>query len=223
MKMLVLLSGGQDSTTCLYWAKTICPEVHALALNYGQKHSVEIECARKIAALAGVPFWTVDIPGAFTGSALVDNTLSVSGAHPINPALPATFTAGRNAVFLSIAAGFAYNAGINTIVTGVCQTDFSGYPDCREVFIRAQEAALRLALDWPELKIETPLMYLTKAETWRLAQNLGILDIIVEQTNTDYNGDRSTLHEWGYGERDNPATELRAKGYFEAKEKGWLQ
>lgn len=222
MKSLVLLSGGQDSTTCLFWAKTMFPEVYALALNYGQKHAVEIECARKIAALANVPFWTVDIAGAFTGSALVDWSLPVSGAHAINPELPATFTAGRNAVFLAIAAGIAFNSRIDTIITGVCQTDFSGYPDCREVFVRAQEAALRLALDWPELKIVTPLMYMSKAETWRMAQTLGILDIIVEETNTDYNGARDTLHEWGYGELDNPATELRAKGYFEAKQNGWI-
>lgn len=222
MKMLVLFSGGQDSTTCLYWAKQRASEVVALGFDYGQRHRVEIECAQEIAAAADVEFRVLNVADAFGGSALVDPALSVSGQHPVNPDLPATFTAGRNAVFLAIAAGHAYNRGFDTIVTGVCQTDYSGYPDCREEFIKAQEAALRLALDWPALKIETPLMHLTKAETWRMAKDLGILDIIINQTNTDYNGDRSTLHPWGYGERDNPATELRAKGYFEAKENGWL-
>lgn len=222
MKCIVLLSGGQDSTTCLYWAKLFCPEVYALAFNYGQRHAIELECARQIAERAQVPLWTCDITGAFAGSALVDASFGVSEQHPINKDLPATFTAGRNAVFLSIAAGIAYNNRIDTIVTGVCQTDFSGYPDCREEFIQAQEKALRLALDFPALKILTPLMHLTKAETWRMAKELGILDIIIQDTNTDYNGNRSMLNDWGFGKLDNPATELRAKGYYEARQNGWI-
>ncbi len=218
---VVLLSGGQDSTTCLYWARKHFDEVHAVGFDYGQKHRVELEQARKIAELAGVPYTIYDLRGVLSGSALTEHEKDISAPHDRNPELPASFVPGRNALFLTVAAGYAYNHGIHDLVGGMCQTDYSGYPDCRREFIDAMEKSLSLAMDW-KIRIHTPLMYLTKAETWKMAAELGILDIVREYTHTDYHGDRSTWNEWGYGRLDNPASILRAKGYEEAKAKGWI-
>ena len=218
---LVLFSGGQDSTTCLYWAKQHFAHVEAIGFDYGQKHRVELEQARLIAGMAEVPFTVFDISGTLHGSALTEHDQDVAGAHAINPALPASFVPGRNALFLTLAASHGYTRGIADLVGGMCQTDFSGYPDCRQDFVEAMQQALALALG-AELRIHTPLMYLTKAETWKLAHELGVLDVVREHSHTDYNGDRTTFNEWGYGRLDNPASELRAKGYAEAKAKGWL-
>lgn len=219
-KAIVLLSGGQDSTTCLFWALREFEEVWAIGFDYGQKHVQELKQAEMIAARAGVPYKVFDLKGIFAGSSLVEHGLDVNAPHAINPELPSSFTAGRNMVFLSIVAGYAYNVGADHIVTGVCQTDYSGYPDCRQVFIDAMTNTACKALD-SEIKIHAPLMRLTKAETWRLAAKLNIVDIIVEHTLTDYNGDM-TKNDWGYGKEDNPASVLRAKGYREAKENGWI-
>lgn len=219
-KALVLLSGGQDSTTCLYWAKKNFDMVEAIGFFYGQKHAVEQQQAIKIAADADVPFHTVDLQGVFQNSALVDRSQDVSAQHTINPALPATFTAGRNIVFLAVAAGYAFNKEIENLVTGVCQTDFSGYPDCRQAFIDAMEPAVSLGLG-TIVKIHTPLMYLNKAEIWHMANELGVLKVIVEDTVTDYNGD-DTMNEWGRGVENNPATVLRANGFRTARERGWV-
>ncbi len=218
---LVLFSGGQDSTTCLYWARERFRYVVAIGFDYGQKHRIELEQARRIADMAGVPYDVYDVRGTLSGSALTEHDKDVAASHEQNPELPASFLPARNALFLTIAAGHAYRLGIADLVGGMCQTDYSGYPDCRRVFIDAMATSLSLALD-RDLRIHTPLMYLTKAETWRLAAELGILDIIVEHTHTDYNGERSERHAWGYGKLDNPASILRAKGYEEAKEKGWI-
>lgn len=218
---LVLFSGGQDSTTCLYWAKTRFDRVEAIGFDYGQKHQVELQQARLIADLAEVPFVTIDLRGALSGSALTEHEKDVSAQHERNPDLPASFLPGRNAVFLSIAASHAYNRGITELVTGMCQTDYSGYPDCRRVFVDAMERSLSLALD-VELRIHTPLMDLTKAQTWKLAGELGVLDVVRDYSHTDYNGDRSTYNEWGFGKLDNPASILRARGYEEAKARGWV-
>lgn len=224
-KAIVLLSGGQDSTTCLFWALKNFKEVEALGFYYGQKHAKELECARQIAELANVPFEVVNLEGALGGSSLVDHQKDVNEAHPINPTLPSSFTAGRNMVFLAIAAGFAYNRKAKHIVTGICQTDFSGYPDCRENFRAAMQVTASLALD-TDIVVHAPLMWLTKAETWKLAAELStpendVVEIVRTMTLTDYNGNM-LQKEWGRGERDNPASELRAKGYFEAKEMGWI-
>jgi len=218
---LVLFSGGQDSTTCLYWALHHFKKVEAIGFHYGQKHAVELEQARKIAERAAVPFTVLDLRGLLRGSALTEHEQDVSAAHPLAPHLPATFVPGRNALFLTLAASYGFTRGIHDLVGGMCQTDYSGYPDCRHEFIDAMERALSLALD-TTIRIHTPLMHLTKAETWRLARELGILDVIVELTHTDYNGDRSERHAWGYGRLDNPASILRARGYEEAKARGWL-
>lgn len=223
---IVLLSGGQDSTTCLFWALAQYEEVKAIGFDYGQRHKVELEQAQKIADLAGVPFEVIDIKGTMKGSSLVDHSQDVSAPHELNPELPSSFTPGRNALFLTLAASRAFLQGIPNIVTGVCQTDYSGYPDCRRVFIDSITATLSLAMGM-DFKIHTPLMYLTKAETWKLAKaldkvsDLDVYEIVRTMTMTDYNGNMA-MNEFGMGARDNPATELRAQGYEEALTKGWL-
>ena len=218
---LVLFSGGQDSTTCLFWAKRKFARVVALAFDYGQKHSVELEQAREIAAIADTPLELMNIAGTLSGSALTEHNLDVSAEHAVNAELPASFVPARNALFLTLAAGRAYNQGIHDLVGGMCQTDYSGYPDCRREFVDAQQRALSLGLD-SDIRIHTPLMHLTKAETWKLAADLGVLELVRDMSHTDYNGDRSTYNEWGYGKLDNPASILRAKGFEEAKAKGWI-
>ena len=218
---LVLFSGGQDSTTCLYWAKQRFARVECLGFDYGQKHHVELEQAAKIARAADVPFSICDIRRTLSGSALTEHTKDMNAEHEKNTELPASFVPGRNALFLTLASSHAYNRDIFDLVAGMCQTDYSGYPDCRRTFVDAIQTSLSLAMEC-DFRIHTPLMYLTKAQTWRLAKELDILDIVRTETHTDYNGDRTTLNEWGYGKLDNPASELRAKGYEEAKANGWL-
>jgi 7-cyano-7-deazaguanine synthase len=218
---LVLFSGGQDSTTCLFWAKSTFERVETLGFHYGQKHAVELEQARIIADRAGVPFKVLNIEGLLQGSALTEHEKDIAGQHEQAPNLPASFVPGRNALFLTLAASYAYTRGICDLVGGMCQTDYSGYPDCRRVFVDSQQTTLSLALE-KDVRIHTPLMYLTKAETWKLAHDLGALDVVRELSHTDYNGDRSTYNEWGYGKLDNPASILRARGYAEAKARGWL-
>lgn len=219
---LVLFSGGQDSTTCLFWAKEHFDSVRAVGFDYGQKHKVELQQAQTIAEKAEVPFTVLDIDGILEGSALTEHDKDVSAAHEKDESLPASFVPGRNALFLSLAASHAYNHDITDLVGGMCQTDYSGYPDCRRVFVDSMETSLSLALD-VDVRIHTPLMYLTKAETWKLASDLGVLEVVRRDSHTDYNGDRSQFNEWGYGKLDNPASKLRAEGYREAKEKGWLE
>ena len=218
---LVLFSGGQDSTTCLYWALQEFTRVEAIGFDYGQKHGVELVQAAKIAERAGVPFTVRDLTGLLSNSSLTEHEKDSNAPHELAPDLPASFVPGRNALFLATAASFAYTRGIRDLVGGMCQTDYSGYPDCRRVFIDSMETSLSLALD-AEIRIHTPLMDLTKAETWKLANDLGCLEIVREMSHTDYNGDRSERHEWGYGKLDNAASILRAKGYAEAKEAGWV-
>lgn len=218
---LVLFSGGQDSTTCLFWAKKQFAQVQALGFRYNQKHEVELKQAAIIADKAGVPLKIMNLEGMLHGSALTEHDKDVSAQHELNSNLPASFVPGRNAVFLTVALSHAYTLGISDVVGGMCQTDYSGYPDCRRVFIDSLQTTMSLALE-KDVRIHTPLMYLTKAETWKLAYDLGILDIVRDLSHTDYNGDRSTYNEWGYGKLDNPASILRAKGYEEAKAKGWL-
>jgi 7-cyano-7-deazaguanine synthase len=217
---MVLLSGGQDSTTCLFWAKQHFETVVAVGFDYGQKHKAELEAAEAIVRRAGVPYQIYNVRQLLAASSLTH-----AGAHnassAIDHTLPNSFVAGRNLLFLSIAGSRAAEQGINDIVAGVCQTDYSGYPDCRRATIDAMQLSLSLGLGIGDVRIHTPLMYLTKAETWRLAQTLGIVDIIINDTITDYNGD-ATPNDWGKGQLDNPASILRQKGYEEAKTKGWI-
>jgi len=213
---IVLFSGGQDSTTCLYWALRHYRTVHALAFDYGQRHAVELQQAELIAAQVAVPFKILPLEALshLGGSSLTDNQVKVNNELQPNN-LPNSFVPGRNLLFLSLAAAYAYPLGIRTLVSGMCQTDYSGYPDCRRPFADTAAQAISLAMD-TEFVVETPLMYLDKAQTWRLAAALGCLEQVVSQSHTCYNGNRTTLHPWGYGCGQCPACLLRAKGYTEA-------
>lgn len=185
---LVVFSGGQDSTTCLFWAKREFKRVVALSFLYGQKHEKEVELAREIARKAGVEFEAMDVSfiGKLGHNSLTDTTMLMDQEKPAG-SYPNTFVPGRNLFFLSIAAVYAREHGINHIVTGVSQTDFSGYPDCRDAFIKSLNVTLNLAMD-EQFVIHTPLMWIDKAETWELADELGVLDLIRNETLTCYNG-----------------------------------
>jgi 7-cyano-7-deazaguanine synthase len=219
-KAVILLSGGQDSTTCLYWAKKHFSEVYAIGFNYGQMHVKELEQAQKIAADAEVPYKIFNVEKLLAKSSLTEKT-DHNVQSNINAELPASFTSGRNLLFLTIAGAYCAEIGATDIVTGVCQTDYSGYPDCRRTTIDALQTALSLGLGIGDIRVHTPLMYLSKAETWRMARDYDCLNVIINDTLTDYNGDM-TQNEWGMGVNNNPATALRVKGYYEAKEKSWI-
>ena len=205
-KALVVFSGGQDSTTCLFWAKKQFREVHALSFIYGQKHVKEVELARAIAAKAGVHFDVMDVSfiGKLGHNSLTDTTMTMDAEKPAD-GVPNTFVPGRNLFFLSIAAVYARERGIRHLVTGVSQTDFSGYPDCRDNFIRSLNVTLNLAME-EQFVIHTPLMWIDKAATWALADELGVLDLVRNETLTCYNGIL------GDGCGHCPACKLRREG-----------
>ncbi|MBQ7823216.1 MAG: 7-cyano-7-deazaguanine synthase QueC [Bacteroidaceae bacterium] len=215
-KAVVVFSGGQDSTTCLFWALKNFKHVIALCFRYGQKHVREVDVARSIADNAGVEFFEMDMPliGAIGRNSLTDASLKMDADKP-EDSFPNTFVPGRNLFFLSIAAVFARERGIFDLVTGVSQTDFSGYPDCRDSFIRSLNVSLNLAMD-EQFVIHTPLMWKDKARTWELADELGVFDIIRTQTLTCYNGIP------GDGCGECPACRLRQRGldqYLSRKKK----
>ncbi|MGL4518151.1 MAG: 7-cyano-7-deazaguanine synthase QueC [Phocaeicola sp.] len=203
---LVVFSGGQDSTTCLYWALKRFKKVYALSFIYGQKHVKEVDLARSIAQKAGVEFEAMDVSflGSLGRNSLTDPTLVMDQEKPTD-SFPNTFVPGRNLFFLSIAAVFAREKGINHIVTGVSQTDFSGYPDCRDAFIKSLNVTLNLAMD-EQFVLHTPLMWIDKTETWALADELGVLELIRQDTLTCYNGVQ------GDGCGECPACKLRREG-----------
>lgn len=206
---LVVFSGGQDSTTCLYWAKQRFEKVHALSFLYGQKHQKEVTLAREIAHQAGVTFEAMDLSfiGQLAKNSLTDSTLPMDQEKP-EEGVPNTFVPGRNLFFLSIAAVYARERGINHLVTGVSQTDFSGYPDCRDMFIKSLNVTLNLAMD-EQFVLHTPLMWMDKAQTWALADELGIVDLVRTHTLTCYNGIQ------GDGCGHCPACKLRQQGLEE--------
>lgn len=203
---LVCLSGGQDSTTCLYWALKHFTHVEAVCFSYGQKHALEVEVARRIAEKAGVAFSLLDLSllGQMTHNALTDASVVMDKEKPAD-ALPNTFVPGRNMLFLTLAAIKAYEKGIRNLVTGVSQTDFSGYPDCRDTFIRSLNVSLNLAME-SQFVIHTPLMWLDKEQEWELADELGVFDLVRNETLTCYNGVMAD----GCGEC--PACKLRRAG-----------
>lgn len=203
---LVVFSGGQDSTTCLFWAKKHFKEVYALSFLYGQKHEKEVELARAIAQKAGVHFDVMDVSfiGHLGRNSLTDTTIKMDEEKP-EGSFPNTFVPGRNLFFLSIAAVYAREHGIFHLVTGVSQTDFSGYPDCRDSFIKSLNVTLNLAMD-EQFVIHTPLMWIDKAQTWALADELGVLELIRTETLTCYNGIQ------GDGCGHCPACKLRREG-----------
>lgn len=205
-KVLVVFSGGQDSTTCLFWAKKHFKEVHALTFRYGQKHVQEVDVARSIAQKAGVDWDVMDVSfiSKIGTSSLTDASIEMDQVKPVD-SFPNTFVPGRNMFFLGIAAVYARERGINHMVTGVSQTDFSGYPDCRDAFIKSLNVTLNLAMD-EQFVIHTPLMWIDKCETWAMADRLGVLDIVRNETLTCYNGVK------GDGCGHCPACRLRREG-----------
>jgi 7-cyano-7-deazaguanine synthase len=220
---LVLFSGGQDSTTCLAHALKTYERVETIAFDYRQRHHVELEA--RVTVLSEIrrqfPQWApklgqdhqldLAVLGHVSETSLTRETafkMEASG-------LPNTFVPGRNLLFLTLAAAVAYRRDLEVIVTGVCETDFSGYPDCRDDTMKAMQLALSLGMD-KRFLIETPLMWIDKADTWRLAESLGgrpLVDLIIEHTHTCYLGDRAHRHPWGYGCGSCPACELRARGF----------
>ena len=221
---LVVFSGGQDSTTCLFWAKKHFKKVYALSFLYGQKHVKEVELARNIARKAEVGFEVMDVSfiGHLGKNSLTDSSVRMDEEKP-EGSFPNTFVPGRNLFFLSVAAVYARERGISHIVTGVSQTDFSGYPDCRDAFIKSLNVTLNLAMD-DQFVIHTPLMWIDKAQTWALADELGVLDLVRNETLTCYNGVP------GDGCGHCPACRLRREGlekYLATKKKsvglGWKE
>jgi 7-cyano-7-deazaguanine synthase len=207
-KALVVFSGGQDSTTCLAWAKKHFEEVEAVTFNYNQRHKLEIECAKKIAQDFSVRHHILDLGllNQLAPNALTRTDIAITFGDEQN--LPSTFVDGRNLLFLSFAAILAKQIGTGHIVTGVCETDYSGYPDCRDSFIKSLNVTLNLAMDYPFV-IHTPLMWLDKKETWKLADELGVFEYIQRETLTCYNGIV------GAGCGECPACHLRSKGLSE--------
>ncbi|WP_066685629.1 7-cyano-7-deazaguanine synthase QueC [Caulobacter sp. CCH9-E1] len=222
---LVLFSGGQDSSVCLAWALERYGRVETVGFDYGQRHAVEMEARQAVRReiAARFPQWAgrlgedhvLDIKsfGAVAQSALTaDRAIEMT-----ERGLPSTFVPGRNLVFLIYAAALADRRGIDALVGGMCETDFSGYPDCRRDTLDAMQSALNLGMD-RNFRVETPLMWLTKAQTWALSKSLGgeeLVRLIVEESHTCYQGERDVLHPWGHGCGVCPACELREKGYAE--------
>jgi len=222
-KALVLFSGGQDSSIALAWALTRYAHVETVGFRYGQRHGVELDARREVrsAMAAAFPEWAaklgedtlVDAGGLKDlGETAMTHEAEIAMA---DDGLPTTFVPGRNLVFLALAGGLAYRRDLGVLVGGMCETDFSGYPDCRETALNAQLHALSLGMD-ANFTLATPLMHIDKAESWRLAESLGgvkLVDLIVEHSHTCYKGSRETRHPWGYGCGECPACQLRANGW----------
>ena len=220
---LVLFSGGQDSTTCVAWALNRFDTVETVGFDYGQRHAAEMVARPRVldrlraikdrwrGTLGEDHVLPIDTMKAIGGTALTDNVEFAMGKS----GLPTSFVPGRNIFFLTAAAALAYRRGITDLVGGMCETDYSGYPDCRDETIKATARTLALAMNCA-MEIHTPLMWIDKAETWRLAESLGghaLVELIVEETVTCYRGDRTHRHAWGYGCAACPACELRARGF----------
>ena len=220
---LVLFSGGQDSTACLAWALDRHARVETVGFDYGQRHRIELDCRALVREQlrSHFPQWRdklgddhlldLSLLGQISDTALTDARAIEIGAS----GLPNTFVPGRNLLFFTFAAALAYRRGVSVLVGGMCETDFSGYPDCRDNTLKALQVALSLGMDTP-MTVETPLMWLDKAQTWALADSLGgeaLTELIIEHTHTCYLGERSQRHAWGYGCGQCPACELRARGY----------
>lgn len=213
---VVVLSGGQDSVTCLGLALNNYEKVYAVGFAYGQRHTVELACAEQICKENNVQFVIFEIPALRTigNSALIGDEGDVNARHSQHDNLPASFVPNRNAMFLTTAHAYAQKVGAQYVVTGVCETDYSGYPDCRRVFIDTLQTALNVGYE-TDIQFVTPLMQLNKAETFELADKVGFLATVIEQSHTCYNGVRRHLHDWGYGCGECPACKLREKGYKE--------
>jgi 7-cyano-7-deazaguanine synthase len=226
-RALVLFSGGQDSTACLAWALDRYAHVETIGFDYGQRHAVELECRQRVRAALQEKFpqWKAKLGddhlldlallGQISDTAMTDTRAIELTAQ----GLPNTFVPGRNLLFFTFAAAVAYRRGLSVLVGGMCETDYSGYPDCRDNTLKALQVAVSLGLDAP-MTIETPLMWLDKAQTWALADEIGgetLVELTIEHTHTCYLGERAQRHAWGYGCGMCPACELRRRGY-----EGWL-
>lgn len=222
---LVLFSGGQDSTTCLAWALSHYDHVETIGFDYGQRHAIELTLRPQLlnslrvmneawrSKLGEDHMIDLSVLGTISDTALTRDTAITMQEN----GLPNTFVPGRNLLFLTVAAALAYRRGIHVIVGGMCETDYSGYPDCRDDTMRALQTALRLGMA-TEVELQTPLMWLNKAQSWTLAEELGgaaLVELIRADTHTCYLGERGTLHDWGHGCGKCPACELRANGYKE--------
>ena len=220
---MVLFSGGQDSTVCLAWALNTFSKVHTIGFDYGQRHAVELECRQQV--LNNIGQIHQDWPQRLGDDQLIDmpfiktlgeTAMTTETAIKYDASgLPNTFVPGRNVFFFTTAAAVAYRLGVDNLVGGMCETDYSGYPDCRNQSIQQLANALSLSMD-SDLTIHTPLMWIDKTATWNMADEIGgqaLTELIIEHTHTCYIGDRTTLHPWGYGCNDCPACELRANGY----------
>lgn len=222
-KALVLFSGGQDSTTCLAWALERYAHVETIGYAYGQRHSVELQCRQTVLnrLRRDFPQWSVklgedhmldlSVLGQISDTALTqDKAIALQKCG-----LPNTFVPARNILFFTFASAVAYRRGLEVLVGGMCETDYSGYPDCRDNTLKSLQVAMSLGLEAP-MVVETPLMWLDKEATWSLAESLGgdaLIEIIKQDTHTCYMGDRSVQHDWGFGCGDCPACDLRSKGY----------
>ncbi|WP_158806058.1 MULTISPECIES: 7-cyano-7-deazaguanine synthase QueC [unclassified Acidisoma] len=221
---LVMFSGGQDSTTCLAWALDRYRQVETVGFNYGQRHAVELECRAPVReAIGTIGDWgsrlgsdhLVDLRGALAGVGATAMTAAVA-IEATAQNLPNTFVPGRNLMFLTAAAGIAWRRGIKRIIGGMCETDYSGYPDCRDDTIKAMQVALNLGMQ-TRFVVEMPLMWIDKAATWAMAQSLGgqaLIEVVSELTHSCYLGDRRHRHDWGYGCGNCPACDLRASGWM---------
>lgn len=222
-RALVLFSGGQDSTTCLAWALDRYDYVETIGFDYGQRHAVELECRTRVIAQlrSQFPKWgdrlgsdhmlNLSVLGEISDTALTSERAIAFNKN----GLPNTFVPGRNLLFFTFAATVAYRRGLQVLVGGMCETDYSGYPDCRDNTLKALQVAMSLGMESPMI-VETPLMWIDKQETWMMAEELGgeeLVDLVRHETHTCYQGDRVTLHAWGYGCGDCPACDLRGKGH----------
>lgn len=214
-KAVVIFSGGQDSTTCLHWAIKRHEVVEAITFNYGQKHSVELECSKAICEKNNIKQTIIDI--SFLGT-IVNSALTSNGdVNKLNEkGLPDSYVPNRNQIFITLAHAYAQKIGANTLVTGVCQTDYSGYPDCRHEFIMQLQHTCNLGSE-SAIAIETPLMWINKAQTFAMAYDLGCLEEVIEMSHTCYNGDHLRKNEWGFGCGKCPACVIRKEGYEKFK------
>ncbi len=212
-RAIVVFSGGQDSTTCLFWALKKFDKVIAIAFDYGQKHKLELQCGEKICKDNDIEFHVLDMSllNQLASNSLTRKNMTVDKEQK-DGELPNSFVDGRNLVFLTFAAIFAKQHNIDNIVTGVSQSDFSGYPDCRDIFVKSTNVTLNLAMDY-QFVIHTPLMWIDKRDTWKMAYDLGVIDIIKNNTLTCYNGII------GDGCGECPSCTLRRKGYEEFEKK----
>lgn len=225
---VVSLSGGQDSATCLFYARDRYDDVLAVSFDYGQRHRAELKCAHMLAGMAAVPHRIITVPAfaQLADAALTNARIDVAANATENPSasgevnfyaakrgLPSTFVPGRNIVLLGLAAAYGLPRNAEVLVTGVCATDEAGYPDCRPEFVTAMEQVIALGMDCPSFVIDAPLLHRTKAQTWELAAQLGVLELVVEHSHTCYEGNRTERHDWGYGCGKCPACTTRAAGY----------